>query len=526
VSEVAIGAIGIDLGTTNSVVASIDVIGRPVVVRNGAGEETTPSAVYFNSDSSVLVGESARVGWATDPDNGVVLVKRHMGEEFPILIRDKYHSPESISAIILKYLTEGLPPGTPTVVTVPAYFGIAEREATQQAAMIAGLDILELVSEPVAAAAHYGLSSAENARVLVYDLGGGTCDTTVLRVGGGDTRVIAVEGDSKLGGADIDQRLLSVVLERFGATSLLAVDELVEDEVAMGALLLDVERAKKQLSARTEAIVNLRWQGTTISAALSRTDLVTGCADLLATSFAIVERLLTRVRVMGVSVIDHVILVGGSSRLPTVSEHLERLTGKTPQLLEPDLAVAKGAALRGYQLTRQHRTMLGTEVASPSTAPSGLTKSLQGEIRSTVSRGFGVLISDSFDPQGGEIIHHVVHANEQLPVSRSTTSFGTILDNQEAVRVQIFEQAGSVESDRVGDNRRVLDGEVSGIPPLPAGSAIRLDFDVALDGRLSVTVTEPTSGKSLTLEAYVEGVIDGPEAARLTDLVRALKIAD
>ena len=156
----------------------------------------------------------------------------------------------------------------------------------------------------------------------------------------------------------------------------------------------------------------------------------------------------------------------------------------------------------------------------------GLTKSLQGEIRSAVARSFGVLISDSFDPEGREIVQHLVHANEQLPVSRSTTSFGTIVDNQETVRVQVFEQAGSVESDRVGDNRRVLDGELSGLPPIPAGSVIRLDFDVALDGRLTVTAAEPTSGKSLTLEAFVEGVVDGAEAARLTGLVRALKVTD
>ena len=217
--------VGIDLGTTNSVVASVDEAGTVVILPNANGAEITPSVVYFEPDGTVVVGEEAVQATAVDPENGVQLIKRAMGTEFPLRVRGQEHTPESISALILRQLVSAATGGTggtgsgkvSAVITVPAYFGLAEREATYQAGVIAGLDVLELLDEPVAAAAHYGLTSGGDRTVLVYDLGGGTFDTTVLQISDGGVRVLATDGHHSLGGADVDQRLLDLVMERLEA---------------------------------------------------------------------------------------------------------------------------------------------------------------------------------------------------------------------------------------------------------------------------------------------------------------------
>ncbi len=210
--------VGIDLGTTNSVVATVDDDGTVVVLPNASGGEITPSVVYFEPDGTVVVGDEAVQATAVDPENGVQLIKRVMGTEFPLVMRGQQHTPESVSALILRQLVTAATGDdaakVSAVITVPAYFGHAEREATYQAGVIAGLDVLELLDEPVAAAAHYGLNSGGDRTVLVYDLGGGTFDTTVLRVSGGAVQVLATDGHSSLGGADVDQRLFDVILDR------------------------------------------------------------------------------------------------------------------------------------------------------------------------------------------------------------------------------------------------------------------------------------------------------------------------
>ena len=511
--------LGIDLGTTNSVVASIDDQGRVVILRNALGSETTPSVVFFEPGGGVVVGEEALQATAIDPGSGVRLIKRQMGTDFPLLLGGQEHTPESISALILRQLTAGVRDGPAerprVVITVPAYFGLAEREATHQAGVIAGLDVLELLDEPVAAAAHYGLTSGGDRTVLVYDLGGGTFDTTVLRIADGAVTVVATDGHHSLGGADVDQRLLEEVLDRLSRLVPPAeLDALSEDGQLHGSLALDVEAAKRDLSSRVSRDVVVRTPSGRVTVTISRNDLEAVCGDLFDTTAEIIERVLAAAGSVGSGAIDEVIMVGGSSRIPLLSTQLTSMLGITPRLVEPDLAVAKGAALRAHQI-------LATAQLSALTKATGRREmGGAGKISTVTPRAVGILVEDSYDPSGTRsFVEHLVHTNTPLPVTRTEERFGTILANQDSVRIQVYEQAGPSPSPEVAHNRRVLDGELTKIGALPAGSVIRITVKIALDGRLTVIAHEPVSGRELTLEAFVEGVVDSAEIERLTRVV-------
>jgi molecular chaperone DnaK len=521
--------IGIDLGTTNSVVASVADDGTVVVLPNANGAEITPSVVYFEPDGTAVVGEEAVQATAVDPENGVQLIKRAMGTEFPLQIRGQQHTPESVSALILRQLAAAATGAdgrrTSAVITVPAYFGLAEREATYQAGVIAGLDVLELLDEPVAAAAHYGLTSAGDRTVLVYDLGGGTFDTTVLRISGGAVQVLATDGHSSLGGADVDRRLFDVILARLGEQlSADEIDAITDDKKTLAELVLETEAAKKDLSARTSRQVIVRTPESRTSVTITRADLDAACGDLFDTTAEIIGRVLRAAKLDGADV-DDVIMVGGSSRIPMLSPRLTALLGKTPRLTDPDLAVAKGAALRAHHLAGTPQlTALKARTGAASRTGGGPARGT-GHVVPVTPRAVGILIEDSFDPSGKRsFVEHLVAANTPLPVERTEERFGTILENQESVRVQVYEQAGPAPSPEAGHNRRVLDGELTGIGSLQAGSLIRITMRIAVDGRLTVIAHEPRSGRELRLEAYVEGVVDSAETERLTRLVGLAKV--
>lgn len=510
--------LGIDLGTTNSVAASIDDQGRIVILRNAVGGEITPSAVFFEPGTGVVVGEEALQAAADDPGGGVRLIKRQMGTHFPLLLGGQEHTPESISALILRQLAAAAPGGLAgrprVVITVPAYFGLAEREATYQAGVIAGLDVLELLDEPVAASAHYGLTAAGSRTVLVYDLGGGTFDTTVLRIADGMVTVLATDGHHQLGGADIDQRLLDLVLERLEHIMPPAeFSAFAEEARRVSNLALDVEAAKKDLSSRTSRDVVVPTPAGRVTVTISRADLEAACGDLFDTTAEIIERVIASARSAGAGAVSDVIMVGGSSRIPALSTRLESMLGITPRLVEPDLAVAKGAALRAHQI-------LDTPQLTALTQSAGRLAAGAGKIGTVAPRGVGILVEDSHDPSGARsFVEHLVQANTPLPVTRTEESLGTILNQQESVRIQVYEQAGPSPSREVAHNRRVLDGELTKLGALPAGSVIRITMRVAIDGRLTVIAHEPVSGRELTLEAFVEGVVDTAETERLTRVV-------
>jgi len=527
--------VGIDLGTTNSVVATVDDSGAVVVLPNASGGQITPSVVYFEPGGTAVVGEEAVHATAVDPNNGVLLIKRSMGTDSPLLIRGERHTPESVSALILRQLVSaatGEPAGAPVsaVITVPAYFGAREREATKAAGEIAGLDVLDLLDEPVAAATDYGLLSGGDRTVLVYDLGGGTFDTTVLRISGGAVEVVATDGHHSLGGADVDQRLFDVIMERLG-DQLPAdeFDEVAADTALLADLVLDTEAAKKDLSVRTARQVTVRTATRRATVTVTRADLDAACGDLYDTTAEIIDRVLRAAKLDGRRDIDDVIMVGGSSRILALSGRLTAMLGKTPRLSDPDLAVAKGAAVRAHHLggTPQYDKLTAAVARSPGRGlgSGGGTARRAGQVVTVTPRAVGILIEDSFDPSGQRsFVEHLVAANTPLPAEVTATRFGTIVAKQQSVRVQVYEQAGPMPSEETEHNRRVLDGELTGLGALPAGSVITITIRIAADGRLAVIAHEPQSGSELVLEAYVEGVIDGPEADRLTRLVGLTKV--
>jgi molecular chaperone DnaK (HSP70) len=514
--------LGIDLGTTYSAVATIAPNGRPITIPNSMGELTTPSVVYFESATDVLVGRAAVNAGALDQDNTVALVKRQMGTQFDLLFHGARHTPESVSALILRSHVDdarawsGAADGpVRAVITVPAYFGIREREATYQAAKLAGIEALELLAEPVAAALHYGTSDlGADGAVLVYDLGGGTFDTTILRIDADGVRVVATDGDSKLGGADWDARIADYLVTAFtSATGPVADEDEFREQVAALA-----EQAKRSLTATVKQPVTLRFDGRSAAVEFDRATLERLGADLVRRTLSIVDRARASAETAGVRGIGQVILVGGSTKMPAITTAVQAHLGAAPRLVEPDLAVVYGAAIRAHQLA---------DTASRGTlrkAGGALAAIADRPTTSVVPRSFGILVHDSHDPAGtAQTVVHTVHRNTSLPAS-ATTPFCTVVDGQEKVRIQVFEQAGDLPSPEVAHNRRVLDGELTGLPELHAGSLIELTLDVSLDGLLRLTAREPRSRASLELAAYVDGVVDAEDLHNLGDTVSNTRI--
>ena len=523
--------LGIDLGTTYSVVATLDSDGEAVVLPNSLGELTTPSVVTFAEPGSVLVGATAKQAAVAMPDRTVSLIKRHMGTDHPLYFDEVEHTPESISALILRGLLAGVvgrEVEVSAVVTVPAYFGVREREATQQACVLAGIDVLELLSEPVAAAIHYGFDGAAAGNFLIHDLGGGTFDTTVLRVMHGRTTVVATDGDTELGGADWDGRLAEHLRAEFVRQSG-AVDDPADDEAFMADLLLLAERTKRELTGAESRVVRLRHAGHSIPVSVTRREFEATCDDLRERTHAYVRRVLSAAAAKGVTEIDRALLVGGSSRMPMIASSLSESFGWPVELRDPDFAVAKGAAVRaaahGARRTHGDAGRDDARRAGWEGAGHALTADDIGALAPVVARGFGLLVHDSHEPSGSRtVVQHIIHQNDPLPVRGRDLTVATIMTNQGSVRLEVFEQAGAVESAEPADNRRVLDGQLTGLPPSPAGSPIRICFHLSVDGRLQVTAVDVASGRTLQLEAYVDGVLDTATRDQLASAITALKV--
>jgi molecular chaperone DnaK len=524
---------GIDLGTTYSAIAFVDESGRPTVCRNASNSETTPSVVYFETPTNVVVGETAKQSAFIDADNVVSLIKREMGKDSEYEFHGEPHKPESISAFILRGLTADAAahtnsPVEQVVITVPAYFGGREKQATENAGIIAGLDVVGILPEPVAAAVHYDLmSDGTEKTVLVYDLGGGTFDTTVIRVGAEEITVICTDGHTNLGGADWDARLRDHVLERF-VTEAAPAESPEDDNEFLQEVAIKVEEVKKQLSQQESRPVQLRFAGKAAKIEITRGEFETMTADLLDSTIEIVRRTLATLREkFPGATIDEVLLVGGSTRMPAVAARLAAEFGWEPKLHDPDLAVAKGAAVWGlsrvvYRMQEQARVEVrrsnGTEddaeraaaeVVNKAAREHGLSEEtfrplVEKRTRSVLPKAFGVMLHDENDPDR-VFVKHLAFANDPLPTGERTLAARTVADNQTSVRIALYEQAGTVRSEELSQNIALTDGSglIEGIPPQLRGAPIDITMSINEDGLLELHAKERTSGNELRIKVVV-----------------------
>ena len=429
---------GIDLGTTYSCIAYVDSSGRPTVIKNPlTNEDTTPSVVWFESADNVVVGRDAKNAAKLFSGQVVSLIKRNMGEKLELTYNGRNYTPESISALILKDLAKSAEQATgepvkDVVITVPAYFGAAEREATRNAGRIAGLNVRRVVEEPVAAALHYdAVTTGADRTILVFDLGGGTFDTTVISLHGNEITVICTDGDHHLGGADWDKRIVAYLLDEFLAVN--PGSEAGDDDEFMQDLTNVAEELKKSLTTAQKRPHGMRFDGATARPELTREKLQEITADLLGQVQSITKRTLATAEEKGIDRYDEVLLVGGSTKAPAIAEMLRREFGFAPKLHEPDLAVAKGAAL--YALIESVKVMLpngadgaaaatatvseeaATEVADRLGISADQVRKLASKKVTTVApRAFGIKVLDSVIESGDTFaIHHLIDANHKLP---------------------------------------------------------------------------------------------------------------
>lgn len=543
-------AFGIDLGTTHSCIAYVEeTSGRPVVVPSAIGEDTTPSVVYFEGSDQVVVGNAAKRSAVLAPHLTAQLIKREMGrQDFVAEYHREKYTPEKISALILRELVRAAEEHTTlavreVVITVPAYFGIAEREATRKAGEIAGLTVLDVLAEPVAAALHYQALHTEDSpaeqgirHLLVCDLGGGTFDTTVIRIEGEDIRVICTDGDPRLGGADWDERIREHLIAGF-TTQRPRLDPTADEEFMQG-LDATAEQLKKDLSRTESRRTDLRFAGAVARLELTRHTLEELTADLLDRVVEITERTITVAKRKRVTSFDDVVLVGGMTRMPAVARLLTDRLGLHARLHEPDLAVAKGAALfaRIQQARQAVRTADGgISRAAAEDAADHLGISVDQveaiaakKVTTVVPRAFGVKAVDPRDPlsqtdplAARQMIAHLLRANTPLPADTGPYPFGTAFDNQRMVEIEVWEQQGAEESDDLSHNTLIGKGMMTGLPPSrPARSQFEVTFFMSETGALTVYACEPESGTELTFDLQIGGMDQAAVDAARTSIAK------
>jgi len=462
--------IGIDLGTTNSCVAVLEG-GEPVVIANAEGGRTTPSVVAFSKTGERMVGQVAKRQAVTNADRTVASIKRHMGENFKVSIDGKNYTPQEISAMVLQKLKADAEaylgqPVTEAVITVPAYFSDSQRQATKDAGKIAGLEVKRIINEPTAAALAYGLDKDNDQKIMVYDLGGGTFDVSILEIGDGIVEVLATNGDTRLGGDDFDQRVMDYLVAEFKKAE--GID-LKNDRVAMQRLKEAAEKAKIELSGMTSTAVNLPYI-TADATGPKHLDVTITRAKFNELTADLVERTMKPVRQamsdagLSASQLDKVLLVGGSTRIPAVQEAVKSITGKEGfKGINPDECVALGAAIQGGVLTGDVKDVVLLDVTP---------------------------LSLGIETMGG-VFTRLIERNTTIP-TRKSQIFSTAADGQTSVEVHVLQG----EREMAAYNKTLGRFQLSGIAPAPRGvPQIEVTFDIDANGIVNVSAKDLGTGK-------------------------------
>ena len=493
--------IGIDLGTTNSCVAVMEG-GEPVVIANSEGARTTPSVVGFTKTGDRLVGQVAKRQAITNPDNTVSSIKRQMGTDHKVTLNGKEYTPQQVSAMILQklkadaeaYLGESV---TEAVITVPAYFNDSQRQATKDAGTIAGLNVKRIINEPTAASLAYGIDKEEDQKIMVYDLGGGTFDVSIIEMGDGVTEVLATNGDTHLGGDDFDERIINWMADAFQTEN--GID-LRKDKMAAQRLKEAAEKAKIELSSSTTTEINLPYimpiDGIPqhLVMTLTRAKFEQLCDHLIHKT---IEPCKVALRDAGLDAkqIDEVILVGGSTRIPAIQKVVEDFFGKVPSKgVNPDEVVAIGAAIQGGVLTGEVKDVLLLDVTP-------------------LSLGIETL---------GGVMTKLIEANTTIPTRKSEV-FSTAADNQPSVEINVCQG----ERPLARDNKSIGRFHLDGIPAAPRGvPQIEVTFDIDANGILNVSAKDKGTGKEQKIRIEASSGLTEQEIQRMRDEAKANEAKD
>lgn len=524
---------GIDLGTTYSCISYVDEFGKPEVVSNKESSPVTPSVVAFEEDGNVSVGQAAKETLNTDPANVCSTIKRQMGKrDYTFTAFGQDYSPEAISSMILSKLAKDTSEVLgeevkDVVITCPAYFGMDEREATKQAGIIAGLNVLAIINEPTAAAISYGLNLENPQTVMVYDLGGGTFDVTIIQVANGEIRVVATGGDHQLGGKDWDDAIREFVIGKYAEMTGESTDTIYDDMEVMGDLELKAESAKIQLTQKSSAVIRLNGQ----KIAITKEEFDQQTQALLESSIAKMHETMEAAASKGVTSFDKVLLVGGSTFMPQVKDRLKVEFPTTPiDFCDPNQAVAKGAAIYGINIAAFPVGDGGEDAPKPTEKvdTSNPIFSIGGgkpqaiKIINVISQC--VAIKLIVDDNGTEKIVNQIYKNTEIPHTKPLR-VGTVVENQTSVNMEFFENNSDEEFVPEDMCKPLIQGELGPLPDnLPKGAPVELLFNINEQGLLTIDAKDLTGGATKHLEVQLQNVLSKEELEAEKKKVSGLRI--
>ena len=549
---------GIDLGTTYSCIAHVDEHGKPAVINNSDNELTTPSVVYFESDDNIVVGKEAKEVAEIYPNQVASTIKRVMGDpEWKFTFNEKEYSSQEISSFILEKVVKDAIENIGediknVVITVPAYFGVNQKEATKQAGELAGLNVIAVIPEPTAAAISYGIESHDDEVVMVYDLGGGTFDISVIEVKDKGINVISTDGDHQLGGRNWDERLASYFTQEFEEQTGVSSDDLQNDMETWQELLNKAENAKKSLTSKENTKIRIAHEGDKATIELSRDKFNELTNDLIERTISLTDAVLEQVKLKGYNTIDKILLVGGSTYMLQVRNSLEAKYSFDIEVHDPNLSVAKGAAIYGWKLELQEEIKFkiaeesGEEIENIDlnniqdselvkaqqeviqekglVGLAGTQRIIETTIRNVTAKSFGIAVIDQNE---NEKIINLITVDDEIP-SVTTQIFPTAFEGQSGVNLVCYENTERVEnnylleletSTEVGS--AILEFEY----PLPIGSEIEITFSLSEDGLLKVYGKDLTTNRDIESIFQTESILSQEELSQAKEQRKSITVS-